>query len=134
MAANWLPQLLRFAMVGVSSNAALYLVFLGLLQMGAPYLPAMSLTYGTGVALGFLANRHWTFGQHGSDVARTLRRYLVAYALGYLLNLMLLAWLTGALQWPAGWVQGALVPVIAAILFLLQKFWVFAGAPPELRR
>ena len=117
-------QMLRFAVVGLASNAVLYLVYLGMTASGIGPKLAMSLVYGIGVAQTFLLNKRWTFNHEGRhDIA--LLRYLSVYAGGYLANLLVLAWLVDSLGYPHQIVQGVMILVLAGCFFILQKIWVF---------
>lgn len=117
-------QAVRFAVVGLTSNAVLYLIYLGITSAGLGPKLSMSLVYGLGVTQTFLFNKHWTFGHFGR-VDRAFLRYVTAYAGGYLVNLGVLALLVDRWGLPHQPVQGVMILVLAAGLFLLQKFWVF---------
>nr|WP_316639094.1 GtrA family protein [uncultured Roseateles sp.] len=121
---NTLFQLIRYGVVGVASNLVGYLLYLGLTSLGVGPKSAMSLLYAIGVAQTFLFNKRWTFGHQGSGRAALLR-YCTAYGLGYVINLVVLLVLVDHWAWPHQWVQGVMILVLAAMLFLLQKFWVF---------
>jgi putative flippase GtrA len=126
-------QIVRFAVVGLVSNALLFGLYLLLTNAGLSYVPAMTAVYAIGIAQTFVANRSWTFG-HADRLGSPFVRYVVTYALGYLLNLALLTTLVGGLHLPHAWVQGALIFVVAAFVFVLQKHWVFRVAAPAPRR
>lgn len=129
-------QLVRYGVVGLASNLLCYLAYLGLTWLGMAPKPAMSLLYGVGVLQTFVFNKRWTFG-HGGAARDTFWRYCAAYGLGYLLNLALLSVLVDRLGYPHQLVQGVAIPVLAVMLFLMQKFWVFRApdaAPPPTTR
>jgi putative flippase GtrA len=117
-------QMLRFGVVGLASNAVLYLVYLGMTATGIGPKLAMSLVYGIGVAQTFVFNKRWTFNHTGRFDAALLR-YLAIYAGGYLANLLVLAWLVDGLGYPHQIVQGMMILVLAGCFFILQKVWVF---------
>lgn len=77
-----------------------------------------------GVAQTFYFNRSWSFGYDGR-ASPAFVRYLAAYAFGYVLNLMALMLLVDRWGWSHQWVQGVMIFVLAGILFLLQRYWVF---------
>lgn len=118
-------QMARFAAVGVVSNAVLYLIYLAMTAIGLGPKVAMSLLYGVGVAQTFVFNKRWTFSHRGA-VQTSLRRYLVAYGMGYLVNLVVLAVFVDGLGWSHALVQGVAILTVALGLFLAQKYWVFA--------
>jgi putative flippase GtrA len=124
---NWHVQLSRYAVVGLASNAIGYLLYLLLTLSGMGPKSAMSLLYIVGVAQTFFLNRSWSF-EHREKFSSALLRYIVAYAFGYVLNLAALLLLVDTWGWPHQWVQGVMIFVIAGVLFLLQRYWVFRSS------
>lgn len=124
MSAALAGPFLRFAIVGLLSNAVLYLAYLGLTALGMGHKTAMSLLYVVGVLQTFLFNRRWTF-RHGGRVPGSLVRYATTYLGGYLFNLAALLWLVDILRMPHAPVQGVLIFVVAGGIFLCQRYWVF---------
>jgi putative flippase GtrA len=123
-----MKQLVRYAVVGVVTNALGYLVYLGVTWVGLGPKLAVSLLYGAGVTASFLGNRRWTF-RHQGDLASGGVRFVVAHATGYLLNLALLLVFVDRIGWPHQLVQAAAILVVAAYLFVLMRVFVF---PPQL--
>jgi putative flippase GtrA len=75
----------RFALVGLASNLLCYLVFLALLRARVSPVLANAFCYLLGLAVGYVANRHWTFRSRNRHLA-DLSRYGIAYALGFLVS------------------------------------------------
>jgi putative flippase GtrA len=119
-----LGQFLRYAVVGLASNAILYAAYLALTGMGMEVKLAMTLLYALGVAQTFFFNKNWSF-RHSGTHGPAFVRYCISYGLGYVVNLAALFVLVDRLGYPHQIVQGAMVLSIAVMLFLLQKFWVF---------
>ncbi|MBU1664471.1 MAG: GtrA family protein [Gammaproteobacteria bacterium] len=117
-------QMLRFAVVGLASNAVLYMVYLGMTAVALGPKLAMSLVYAIGVAQTFLFNKRWTFNHAGRHDTAFIR-YVTVYAGGYLINLLVLVWLVDSLGYPHQIVQGLMILVLAGCFFVLQKIWVF---------
>ncbi len=117
-------QLLRFALVGLGSNAVLYLAYLLLTEIGLGHKTAMTLLYILGVLQTFVFNRRWTF-RHQGRMPKALLRYLASYGFSYFFNLAMLIIMVDILGLPHQIVQGILILIIAGLLFLLQKYWVF---------
>lgn len=117
-------QFLRYGCVGIGSNLLLYLGYLGLTWTGVGHKTAMTVLYGTGVLVTYVANSAWSFGRtslsHGA-----FARYVAAHAVGYLLNLMLLWVAVDKLHLAHQIVQAAAIIVVAMVLFLLHRYWVF---------
>lgn len=125
-----LGQLWRFGVVGVGVNLALYAVYLALVDAQVGVKSAMSLVYAAGVGLGFVLNRRWSFRSRASSPREALAYGSVCLA-GYLLNLAVLALLVDVWGWAHQPVQGAMVFVVAALAFVLNKHWVFGAAEPS---
>ncbi len=117
-------QFLRYATVGLASNLLGFLFYLGLTHIEIGPKTSMSLLYGVGVAQTFMFNKRWTFGHAGSNQSAILR-YVATYGLGYVINFTCLLFFVDKLGWPHQVVQGVLIVMIAMLLFLLQKYWVF---------
>jgi putative flippase GtrA len=115
---------LRWGIVGVASNAAGYLVYLGLTALGVAPKLAMTVLYACGVAIGFAGNHAWAF-EHGESVRRTLPRYLLAHAFGYALNFAMLWWFHDRLRIAHQLVQAVAILVVAVVLYLLMRSFVF---------
>jgi len=123
---TWRIQSLRFIIVGLTSNLILYLLYLALTTVGLGHKTAMTMLYLTGTLQTFMFNKRWTFSHQG-HIRKSLLRYLAAYGVGYILNFALLYILVDRLGWPHALVQGLAVMIVAALLFLIQKYWVFSG-------
>lgn len=122
---KWHIQFSRYAVVGLASNVVGYMLYLLLTYAGMGHKSAMSLVYAVGVAQTFYFNCAWSF-RHDGRISTSFVRYVSTYAFGYMLNLAMLLLLVDLLGWPHQWVQGAMIFVIAGLLFLMQRYWVFA--------
>lgn len=118
-------QAIRYAVVGIASNLALYALYLAMTAFGVGYKSAMSGLYLLGMLQTFIFNKRWTFAHRGAN-NRSLLRYIVAYGFGYLLNLTMLHVLVDQFGFPHQIIQGLAVVIVAVTLFLLQRYWVFA--------
>lgn len=121
-------QFVRWAIIGVVLNASLYVAYLLLTSWGMGSRPAMTLTYVTGVLLGFALNRSITFRFRGGQIG-ALARYLASYAIGYAIDFGGLWLLVDQAGFRHQWVQAFLTVAIALILFALQRAWVFSPSP-----
>jgi putative flippase GtrA len=120
-------QLIRWLIVGVLSNAVLYAIYLLLTAWWLIPAAAMTTVYVLGVLLGFLAHRRWSF-EHKGSARPAMVRYVAAYLLGYLVNLGGLEAGVRILGIRHELVQAVMIVVVAALMFLLQKHYVFADA------
>lgn len=117
-------QLTRYAFVGLASNLAGYLVYLLLTYLGTTPKLTMTALYAAGATIGFFGNRTLTF-EHRGGVLSAGFRYLLAHVLGYLLNLVILVVFVDSLGYPHQAVQAVAIFVVAAMLFVLFKAFVF---------
>ena len=117
-------QLVRYGIVGVASNASIYVLYLVLTAVGMEPKLAMSLLYMVGVLQNFVFNKSWTFRYVGQGRA-AFWRHVILYVVGYLVQLLLLTLMVDTLHWRHQWVMAGVVVVMAVFFFLGQKFWVF---------
>lgn len=120
-------QILRYILVGSISNIILYLLYIVLTALGVGHKMAMTGLFALGALQTFIFNKKWTFASTG-DTWRSLLRYLVAYIGCYGLNLSILIVFVDHLGMPHQVVQGVAIVFIAALLFFLQKYWIFMNA------
>lgn len=120
-------QAIKFGVVGLTSNLVLYLLYLGLTGIGLGHKLAMSLLYVVGVLQTFAFNKKSTFS-HDGYLGATFVRYISAYAIGYLINLVILIVAVDQFGYRHQWVQGVMILVLALFLFIVQKLWVFRPA------
>jgi putative flippase GtrA len=123
---NWRVQGTRFAIVGIASNLVLYLFYLLITTFGLGYKIAMTLVYVISVTQTFVLNANWTFERRGTRTSPV--KYGLAYGACYLINMSALIILVDRVGLPHQVVQGAMILVIAVVMFLLQKFWVFTSS------
>ena len=121
-------QLIRFAVVGLVSNVVSYLLYLLVTWFGMGPKTAMSLLYTMGVLQTFVFNKKWSFRFDG-EVAPALVRYATVYMLGYAINLLALVLLVDQAGLQHQLVQGVMILVVAAMLFMAQRYWVFPKTP-----
>lgn len=119
-----ISQIVRYGVVGLVSNALLYLLYLALTGVGLGHKSAMTLLFALGIIQTYLFNKRWTFGHRGFHQASFLR-YVIVYSFAYFINLTALLVLVDNLGYSHEVVQAAMIVSISLIIFLLQKFWVF---------
>jgi putative flippase GtrA len=126
-----LGQFLRYSWVGVLNTALGLGVIWGLMGAGVgPYL-ANAIGYGAGLALSFFLNRAWTF--RARDTGWPVLRFLIAFAIAYAANLVVLSVGLRVAPGAAYALQFAAIGTYSVLFFLLCRFFVFdrAGAPPD---
>lgn len=113
----------RFSLAGVVNSLVGYVVIYAAMWLGLGPLWANVAGYGVGLLVAYQLSLRFVFRRSGPDRARVVR-FLVTFAIAYLLNLLVLrqslAW--GVHPYIAQLV--AAVPYLAC-MFLLSQFWVF---------
>ena len=120
-------QFIRYAVVGLASNVISYLLYLLATWLGIGPKTAMTWLYMLGVLQTFFFNKSWSFRFTGT-ASSALVRYTTAYALGYATNLLALMLFVDQIGLPHQLVQGVMILVVALMLFLAQRYWVFPQA------
>ncbi len=121
-------QLVRYGVVGLMTNFAGYLIYVLVTWLWLEPKMAITTLYPVGVLMGYFGHARYSFGYKGGTGSGLLR-FLIAHAIGYLANLALLYVFTDRLRYPHQAVQAAAIVVVAGILFLLFRFFVFPAAP-----
>lgn len=119
-----MPQLIRYGLIGVASNAAIYFIYLLITYLGMEAKSAMTLVYIVGAFIGFVGNRKWTFAHRGDSSSAALR-YVLAHLCGYLINLLILYTFVDRFGYVHQCVQAAAIIVVAGFLFVMFKYFVF---------
>ena len=125
-----MQQLIRYGVVGVVSNLTIYCVYLLITYHGVEPKIAMTLLFITGASVGFIGNRQWTFAQQG-NLSKSTLRYVIAYAIAYMLNFFSMWIAVDRMGVPHYWVQAVNLVVISALLFIVQKYWIFTLNHPK---
>jgi putative flippase GtrA len=120
-------QFVRYVLVGLGLNAALYAMYLLLTWRIMGSEAAMTITLGVGTLLSFLANRSLTF-RHRGDRHAALRRFLACYAIIYVIDFIVLWVFAGQMGIPHQIVQGCAILVLPLLAFMMQKYWVFPAS------
>lgn len=123
-------QAIRFLIVGTFTNASLYVVYLLITWLAIDHKLAMTLVYASGVLMGFMFNRNWTFRHHG-HISHGFIRYSVMYAVGYFVNLIGLYLLVDIAGYPHQIIQLLFAILLAIMFFILMRLWVFSDKQNE---
>ena len=84
----------------------------------------ISMSYPIHIGVAFYLNKKWSFSHKGRILTSAVR-YLIAYVGCYVLNVFALKYFSGYLGYSHLVVQAIAVLIIALLLFLAQKLWVF---------
>ena len=125
-------QIIRYVIVGLISNLILFGAYIYLTTLGVGPKIAMSVLYILGVIQTFVFNKRWSFRFNGSFTP-ALMRYATSYILGYVINFSAFMLLVDRMGFPHQWVQGVMIVSIAILLFIAQRYWVFAPSKRSIR-
>ncbi|MGC2166085.1 MAG: GtrA family protein [Gallionella sp.] len=117
-------QLLRYGLVGVLTNLAMYLLYLLITYIGVEPKQVMTGLYVVGALIGFVGHRNWTFTHEGAMIGSGAR-YFIAHIFGYSINYLLLFTFSDKLGYPHQWVQASAIIIVALFLFVTFRYFVF---------
>lgn len=120
-----LRQALRYGIAGALNTILGYVVYLLMTFFGLDPKAAVSILYPVSAATGYFAHFKYSFASrrgHGSAAIR----YAVAHCVGYGVNVGMLYVFADRMRLPHQVVQAAAIFVVAGILFLLFRYFVFA--------
>jgi len=121
---KWPKEFIRYAVVGATANIFGFLLYALFTELGVSPVLTISIFYPVHIGIAFYLNKRWSFNFKGRLSASAVR-YLAAYAGCYGLNVAMLKFFNGYLGYSHLIVQAIAIVVIALLLFLAQKFWVF---------
>lgn len=91
---RWLPpSLIRYGLVGMVTNALLYVLFVILIRSGLSVVLSAAFCYALGLMLSYLLNRRWSFESSASH-RHDLPRFLFSYGIGFVATMVFIAVLT----------------------------------------
>lgn len=117
-------QLIKYGVVGISTNLIGYLLFLTITFFGMPHKLAMTVLYCVGVLISYLGNKSWTF-EHKEGHLSTAIKFVMAHCVGYGLNLSMLMLGVDYFGYSYQLVQFVAIFVVAAFLFIIFKLFIF---------
>jgi putative flippase GtrA len=119
-----LRQVVRYGVVGVLNNLLGYLIYLVITFFWLDPKVAVTLLYPVGAVTAYFGHLKYAFSYQGKGATASLR-YVIAHLVGYCVNLLMLFILTDKLLFPHQAVQALAIFVVAGILFLLFRYFVF---------
>jgi len=117
-------EFMRYAVVGAVTNMIAFLLYVFITFLGVSPVLTISIVYPVHIGAAYYFNKKWSFNYHGR-LSSSAIRYLVSYIGCYALNVVVLEFFSGYLGFSHLIVQAVAVVMIALVLFLAQKFWVF---------
>ncbi|MDN4641424.1 GtrA family protein [Agreia sp. PsM10] len=129
----WRSKVVRFGALGVANNLLAYGLFAVMTIAGVPAIAAASITYALGMIVSYVGNRSFTFA-HAGSARRSVVRFLVVNAVGYGINVAILAIFVEHLEFDPLLVQLAAIVLVAGFIFVSMRFWVFADDEPRVKK
>lgn len=119
-----IKQLSRFVVVGATSNAIGYTLYILLTFLGVPPKVTMTVLYVIGAGLGFWGNRKFTFGSN-ERLTTTGMRYVLVHLVGYSILYVMQTVFYEHYGLAHQIVQLVAIAVVAIYLFVAMKIFVF---------
>jgi putative flippase GtrA len=119
-----LYQIIRYGVVGVLNNLLGYCIYLLVTFFWLDPKIAISVLYPIGATTAYFGHSKYSFSYQGSHTNAVLR-YAFAHFVGYSVNVFMLFILSDKLKFPHQAVQALAIVVVAGILFLLFRYFVF---------
>jgi len=119
-----LKQVIRYGFVGLTTNLLGYLIYLLVTWVWLEPKMAVTVLYPVGVTMSYFGHARYSFSYQGRHLS-AVSRFIVAHLIGYLVNLSLLYIFVDGFQIPHQFVQASAIFVVAGVLFLLFRYFVF---------
>jgi len=129
--AGWtatLGQVVRYGVVGVLNNLLGYLIYLLVTWLWLDPKVALTLMYPIGATTAYFGHARYSFVYRGRT-SHGLLRYAIAHLIGYGTNIGMLYVLSDRMGYPHQLVQAAAIFVVAGVLYLLFRYFVFPNRP-----
>lgn len=117
-------QLVRYGIVGVANNFLGYLIYLGITWLGVDPKLAVTIMYPIGALIAYFSHAKYSFSYEG-DNGSGLIRYVLAHFIGYGANISLLYIFSDRMGYAHQLVQAVAIFVVAGLLFVLFRHFVF---------
>lgn len=126
--AAMLGQVVRYGVVGVLNNLLGYLIYLLVTWLWLDPKVAVTLMYPIGAVTAYFGHVKYSFAYSGRT-SHGIIRYAIAHLVGYGTNIAMLYVFSDLLMYPHQLVQAAAIVVVAGILYLLFRYFVFPNRP-----
>lgn len=121
---NMLGQIVRYGMVGVLNNLLGYLIYLLITWLWLDPKTVVALMYPIGATTAYFGHARYSFAYSGRT-SQGIARYIVAHLIGYVSSIGMLFVFSDCLGFPHQLVQAVSILVVAGILYLLFRYFVF---------
>jgi putative flippase GtrA len=121
-------DIIAFSVIGVATNVTFLFLFSELVRYQVSPQIAAALCYLGALVSGYFLNRSWSFRDQ-SAIRTTLWKYLILYALGYAI-VVIMHWSLPALGVPAIAIQIVAIILVMGFNFAAMKYIIFKGRKP----
>jgi putative flippase GtrA len=119
-----LGQVGRYGVVGMLNNLLGYLIYLLVTWLWLDPKVAVTLMYPIGAATAYFGHAKYSFAC-SAHTAHGIARYAIAHLIGYGANIGMLYLFSDRLKYPHQLVQALAIVIVAGILYLLFRYFVF---------
>lgn len=120
-------RVVRFLGIGMVNTLFGYGVYAGLIFVKLPTLLALFMATVAGIIFNYFSFGHVVFRVRGGW--RVFAKFVIAYAMVYTINAVLLSLLTHGQYFNAYMAQAACVLPSVAMSWILMNWWVYKGSP-----
>ena len=117
-------QLLRYGAVGIFNNLLGYLLYILLTWLWIDPKMAITLLYPIGAITSYFGHAKYAFSYNGGHW-NGFARFVIAHCIGFGINIGLLYLFWNLLGYPHQLVQAFAIFIVAGVLFLLFRYFVF---------
>ena len=121
---EYIMQVIRYGVVGVINNTWGYLIYLLVTWLGLEPKLAITLLYPIGAVTAYFGHAKYSFAYRGKAVSG-IWRFVIAQLTGYTVNVVTLHVFSDLLGFPHQLVQAASIFIVAGVLFVLFRYYVF---------
>ena len=119
-----LKQVFRYSVVGILNNLWGYSIYLLVTWLGMDPKLAVSILYPVATVLAYFAHSKYSF-KYPNWRPSAKFRFMLVQTVGYVVNVMMLSILVDGFGYPHQMVQAAAIFVVAGVLFVLLRYYVF---------
>lgn len=123
-----LTQVVRYGVVGFLNNLLGYLIYLVVTWLWLDPKVAVTLMYPVGAVTAYFGHARYSFAYSGRT-SLGIMRYAIAHLIGYGANIGMLYLFSDRLGYPHQLVQAVAIVVVAGMLYLLFRYFVFPNRP-----
>jgi putative flippase GtrA len=119
-----LIQIVRYSIVGILNNLCIYLIYIVVTATWLEPKIAVGIIYPVSVITGYFGHARYSFRYVVVTWSVTLR-YVGAHLIGYATNIAMICLFSDYFGYPHQVVQATSILIVAGILYVLSRYFVF---------